>query len=201
MLSLDSISFSKIYERLSHNYVTNIDYYSFLQKNQYKILLDKYICVMYGNTDQNVRKIQFVHFINGFFVSKSKISYHVYIYEQNQFFWVQDTLTLRRKFFDFVDKTSLLRTCFLYDIETEEIYRLQELRYNLYLPFQTPKEERIYKNKEEFIVFCPSKKEKKNEYEEGTYYPIICEERKKQICKKMAQKLEQITKSIEEIEK
>lgn len=195
-LNLDTICYEKIVERLSNNYVSNIDYSVFLENNQYRILLDKYICIMYGNTEGNIRKIQFVQFLYAYFLSKSKISYHVHIYEHNYSLWVQDTLTLRKKFFHFIDKTSLLRTCFLYDPKTEEIYRLQELRYNIFLPYTYPYEEKMYKSPQDFTICMKAPKGKKEEYEEGVYYPLICEERKKQIYNKMLLKLEHFSKSF-----
>lgn len=187
---------SKICTRLSNNYVTNVDYSHFLIRNNYQILLNQFICIMYGNTEENVRKIEFVQFLEAYFVSKSKISYHVYLHSFQQARWVMDTLSLRKRIFGFTDKTSLLRTCFLYDPITDEIYRLQELRYNLQILTGVPYEEKMYKSITDYFVYTEKKLSTKAS-SVGEASPLISIERKKQIYQKMVNRLEHFSKTFE----
>lgn len=115
-------------------YIKNIPFRPFVEANNKQINLSSFPCYTIGNHD-NDRVIIPIRFISFY-------RYHGRNMYQLEFFgttkWVKDTRCLRSQFFRFSDKTSFLRSTFLYDEKEKCVYRIHRLLPFLYLQMETP---------------------------------------------------------------
>lgn len=116
-------------ENFSNYYVLNPNNDLFLERHQFRIQLEGYHCYCYGNTSEGIRGLCRFQFM-----SIEKGGYHVYVEEEQKVVYVKDLISLRRDYFHFVDRTSLLRSSFLYDPVEKKFFRLHCLHLFLYLP-------------------------------------------------------------------
>lgn len=169
-----------IRSKLEVNYVANVDNEDFLLLNNYHIPLHTFVCIMYGNNKEGERETYYLRYL-GIGQRKPKIRYLVQLYQTNQIMWVKDTHMLRREVFGFMDRTSMLRTTFLFDTNTNCLYRLQKLRYWLELPFI-----------EESLSGLNQLVDRKTKR-----YQFISQKRKKVICCDLEKRLQNLLESLD----
>jgi hypothetical protein len=150
----------------SNYYVFNPSNDQFLERHHFCVQLNQFHCYCYGNTKDGVRCIQFFQFVH---IYPEGGGYDVYVEKEKRIVYVRDLISLRRDFFEFIDRTSLFRSSFLYDPEEKKLFRLHYLHLYLYLPTRS----------------------------EGEWIGFIKLEKKKQILKKLKSQYQKIQKSIE----
>lgn len=82
------------------------------------------------------------------------------------FFWVHSGVALRKNFFLYEDRMSLIRSTFYYDSETKLFYRMSYLLAYLSIPEEIPRQVRIHTNSTKF--YCYQKRAKKRKYDDDS---------------------------------
>lgn len=157
---------------LSKNYVKNLSTYNFLERNNYKIEINNYICYCVGiaNNKKQIHCFQILGANSNNKLRNLKIKWWNISYLKPQFdyveFWVYSNLSLKKNFFLYEDRMSLFRSTFIYDEVSESFFRLSSLSSYLHFPemfevndfiFISPDENYFSKNKN----IC-NKQEQKN---------------------------------------
>lgn len=148
MQQLEPQILNKIVQQISELYVRNESPHLLIERYQGKIPLSDFICFTYGTRCQQPGRVIEVLY----FLAKTQIGnqmpYQVALWDQTTLtyhtFWVENTGVLRNDFLRFTKKTHLFRNTFLFDPQTESIYRLHELKPYLHLPFVFLKDEVIW---------------------------------------------------------
>lgn len=79
-------------------------------------------------------------------------------------FWVHSGVALRKNFFLFEDRMSLIRSTFFFDEETKLFYRMSVLLPYLQIPEEIPKQVHIYTTLNKY--YCFQKRTKKRKYDD-----------------------------------
>lgn len=79
-------------------------------------------------------------------------------------FWVHSGVALRKNFFLFEDRMSLIRSTFFYDEETKLYYRMSALLHYLEIPDEIPRQIQIYTSSNK--CYCFQKRIKKRKFDE-----------------------------------
>ena len=140
------------------NFIRNYPIDDLLRNNHYEIKLTDFICYCVGIMGGK----RFVHAIK--ILSKTPspgiTSYEVSWWDTASYclndelpdevsyesvcFWVHSGVSLRKHFFLFDDRMSLIRSSFIYDEVTDHYYRLCSLLPYVYIPIVTPTGKTIY---------------------------------------------------------
>lgn len=97
-------------------------------------------------------------------------------------FWVHSGVALRKNFFLFEDRMSLIRSTFYYDSISKLFYRMSHLIPYLNICEEIPHHVQIYTNIEKF--YCFQKRNKKRKYDEN-------QKKKSDFCKALKKFIEQ----------
>ena len=174
MFSFPLEDFQYILERLSQFYIANEDHLPLLQKLNYKVPLNEYLCFCYGADYSgeltNPRKLEVFQFIGH--IEKHK-GYYIQSYNLPDLDNVENTVTLtpshlyqvsdcnhlRQYIFQFHDKTSLFRSTLFYVPSLKKLFRIHSLMSFLTLPLYeyTPHFDLIIPNAENLQAYllCP----------------------------------------------
>lgn len=158
------------------NFIRNPSTDELLRCNDFEIDLTSYICYCVGIIEEK----RYVHCIQ--ILSKTPspgiTSYQIkwwntacYCLNDNNdevqyeatSFWVHSGVALRKHFFLFQDRMSLIRSTFIYDSNTEQYYRICSLTPYLYIPIISPNGMPIYTSPKK--TYCYHKVIKKGECE------------------------------------
>jgi hypothetical protein len=151
MFHLTYENFLYIIDRLSQFYIANEDIDVFLQRNNYIIPLENFLCFCYGadysGSTESPRKIEVFQFVGQ--VAKNK-GYYIKSYElpvleevqpgdvitltPSKIYHINDCNHLRQHIFHFHDKTSLFRSTLFFVPGLQKLYRIHCLMSFITLP-------------------------------------------------------------------
>jgi len=152
------IEFDCIRYLTNHAFIRNASYENFVQDNNFFIDLPAFICYCVGIIDgervvHTVRFIgqsqspgvtsYFIEWFNSACFTVQELQVKVEPFE-SLFFWIHSGVALRKNFFLFEDRMSLLKSSFIYDKKRSCFYRLIHL-----LPFLQPR----YMDNQRFPIY------------------------------------------------
>lgn len=121
-----------IHSRLREHYVSNESVHTFLLSHQNRVDLSQFLCLTYGKVGENQREAHFIMF-HSWYHYKNRAFYEIQMQLEQTEITSQITLT-RQRDFHFQDPGNYQRSTFLIDFQHQQLFRLYELRYYLYLP-------------------------------------------------------------------
>lgn len=139
----------------ANSFIRNIPFERLLDRHQNVIPLNMYMCYSVGIVDSKriVNAFQFLYEssntkIKSYYVKWWNTAAHPNITFQSEFesieFWVHSGMTLRKNFFLYEDRLSLLRSTFIYDPYSSYYFRLINLIDYLQIPMRSNFQKQIY---------------------------------------------------------
>lgn len=130
---------------INSNSLKNFCSFNFLERHNFKINLNDFICYTIGNS--NGRKyVNCFKFLGQNCTYKLK-NYYIKWWNTGTFetidndtifesieFWIHSGMTLRKNFFNYDDRMSLFRTTFIYDSLNQTFFRLSYINCYLFIP-------------------------------------------------------------------
>lgn len=142
---------------LNFNSIKNHCSFNFLERHNFKICLNEFICYTIGNSNgrKYINCFKFLaqncsYKLKNYYIKWWNTGTHEEITNNTIFdsinFWVHSGMTLRKNFFNYEDRMSLFRTTFIYDSVDNLFFRLSYINSYLFIPDQDNYKEIIYSN-------------------------------------------------------
>lgn len=161
----------------SHHFIRNHSVTSFLQQSSRISFFDKiWYCIGIIEGERYVHAVRFLNKtpkpgITSYYIQWFNTSPFSHCSADNMpnyfdsiYFWVHSGVALRKNFFLFEDRMSLIRSCFYYEPCTGLFYRMSSLLPYLDIPDAVPSNLKIYTTV--FRFYCFQKRIKKRNYDD-----------------------------------